>query len=152
MGNSYDRNPGTGAHRLTMEQRQKLGSVTAEAHGPPWRVDLRSAGHELISDEPQPEGGNTGPAPFSLWLSGLAACTASTLRMYAERKGWPLERVDVRLTYQAPSVKELGEVHRSIRLTGPLDDAQRARLAEIAERTPVTKVVKAGVPIETKVE
>ena len=135
-----------------MEARHKLGSVTGVSEGPHWRVDLRSARHNLVSDEPEPDGGDAGPAPFSLWLSGLAACTASTLRMYSDRKGWPLERVEVRLTYQAPSVKELGEVHRSIKLIGPLDEAQRARLAEIAEKTPVTKAVKAGVPIHTKVE
>lgn len=72
-----------------------------------------------------------------------------TLRMYAEHKGWPLEAVQVRLSYLSEDVATLGEVRREIRLVGELDDAQRARLADVAERTPVTRVVKAGVEVRT---
>ena len=129
---------------------KKIGSAVAESSGPPFHVSIRSAKHSFTADEPvSVGGGDTGPGPFSLLMSALGACTAITLRMYADRKGWPLERVRVRLTYWSEDVRDPGHVEREIRLEGELDEAQRARLAEIAERTPVTKVVKAAVKVTT---
>ena len=104
-------------------------------------------GHALVVDEPERLGGkNAGPAPFDLYLASLAACTAITLRMYAERKGWELGefRAVLRLSFG-----EAGRphVHRSLHADGPLDDTQWARLLEVVANTPVTKAMRDGADI-----
>ena len=117
----------------------------------PYGVRIDAGGHALRGDEPVDHGGaDSGPTPFGLLLSGLGACTAITLRMYAGRKGWPLAGVDVTLTY---IVKDQNArwIDRLITLHG-VDDDQRAKLAEIAEKTPVTKAVRAGTEIRTTTE
>jgi putative redox protein len=111
-------------------------------------VDLRAGRHALQSDEPPSVGGGgAAPGPFALVLSGLAACTAITLRMYAQRKAWPL--ADVEVDARMAREGDAHNVERRITLHGPLDDSQRARLLEISEKTPVTKLVKAGATIHT---
>jgi len=85
--------------------------------------------------------------PFGLLLSGLGACTAITLRMYAERQGWPLAGVDVKLTYVVKD-KNTRWIDRLITLRG-IDDEKSAKLAEIAEKTPITSAVRAGTEIRT---
>src|SRR5438094_5245931 len=105
--------------------------------------------HTLTADEAASHGGtDTGPAPYELLLSGLAACTAITLRMVAARKGWELGsiHVDVELHKDEGGTDR---IMRAITLTAPLDDRQKATLADIAEKTPVTKTIKAGATIET---
>jgi putative redox protein len=105
--------------------------------------------HRLASDEPTERGGSdAGASPLELLATALAACTAITLRMYAEVKGWELGevKVDCRAFVEGKGHR----FERVIRIAAPLEDAQRARLAEIAERTPVTKVVKAGAPLATE--
>ena len=91
-------------------------------------------------------GRHAGRAPYDLVLAGLGACTAITLRMYADRKQWPLESVEVQLK----TVRE-GDALRIERILviAGLDDEQKARLADIAERTPVTLSLKNGMPIRT---
>jgi len=111
-------------------------------------VRIDAGGHALRGDEPAGNGGaDTGPTPFGLLLSGLGACTAITLRMYAERKDWPLTGVDVTLTYVVKD-KNTRWIDRLITLHG-LDDEQRTELAGIAEKTPVTRAVRAGTEIRT---
>jgi putative redox protein len=116
-----------------------------------YACSVRTGEHALTADEPTPEGGDVGPSPFGLLLSGLGACTAITLRMYAERKGWPLTAVHVRLAFrwEGEGSTRTPHIDRSLRLEGTLDAEQRARCAEIAEKTPVTRALKAGIRINT---
>ncbi|MFI4976787.1 MAG: OsmC family protein [Caulobacterales bacterium] len=115
-----------------------------------YRVTIRTGGHELVGDEgPALGGADAGPAPYDLLLSALGACTAITLRMYAQRKEWDLQAVHVDLHLITEDKAQ--RIERTLGFTGDLDAEQRARLADIAERTPVTLTLKSGLPIETKV-
>lgn len=125
----------------------------ARAHGEigleDYKVAIRAGRHDLVADEsPALGGADAGPSPYELLLAGLAACTSITLRMYAERKGWALAGVRVGLLYRVEDGK--ARIERTMHLDGDLDDAQRARLAEITEKTPVTLTLKAGVEIRTE--
>lgn len=103
--------------------------------------------HALLADEPLGIGDDTGPAPYDLLLAALGACTSMTVRMYADRKGWPLEDVAVRLSHSkvhaddcAACESDSGKVdviERELVIEGPLDDEQRAKLLQIADRCPV---------------
>jgi putative redox protein len=110
---------------------------------------LSSGRHQLTADEPAEAGGaDAGPPPFALVLSGLVACTAITLRMYAERKAWPMTGLTVDSAYHHDPAGAF--VERVLTIEGDLDEAQRGRLADIAERTPVTLALKAGMDIRTR--
>jgi putative redox protein len=114
-----------------------------------WRTEIRAGHHDLIADEHPPQGGqDAGPAPYELVLAGLSACTSITLRMYAKRKGWPLESIEVQLRLSRED--EAMWVDREIALQGPLAPEQVARLMDVAERTPVTLTLKNGVEIRTQ--
>lgn len=117
--------------------------------GENYATHVEARQHRLSSDEPQSGGGkDTGPAPYELLLASLGACTAITLKMYADRKGWGLESVAVDLDHHFHGSRS--HIQRVLRLEGDLDDAQRARLADIAERTPVTLTLKGGADIDTR--
>ena len=136
---------------MSDDRDHTVAAATVTSEEKPYGVRIDAGGHALRGDEPVDHGGaDSGPTPFGLLLSGLGACTAITLRMYAERKGWPLAGVDVTLTY---IVKDQNTkwIDRLITLHG-VDDDQRAKLAEIAERTPVTNAVRAGTEIRTITE
>jgi putative redox protein len=112
---------------------------------------IHTGHHHLTADEPTSNGGtDTGPAPYALLLSALGACTAITLRMYSDRKGWALGAIDVRLR-MLKSRDGRERIEREIRFGAPLSDEQRARLGEIAGKTPVTRTVSAGAPITTTI-
>ena len=111
-----------------------------------------TSGHELASDEPERRGGtNTGPAPFDLLLASLGACTAITLRMYGDRKQWTFGTIEVKLRL----IKEGDNpthIERKILVSETIDAEQQAKLLEIADKTPVTKALAPGVPIQTVLE
>src|SRR5258708_40025778 len=106
--------------------------------------------HGRTGEEPASRGGtDTGPSPYELLLAGLGACTAITLRMYAERKGWQLGTIHVDLELHKDDEGDTGRIARVVSFSAPLQPEQKARLAEIAEKTPVTRTIKAGAVIET---
>ena len=112
-----------------------------------YRTEISVGGRDIVADEPPALGGQgAGFAPYDLLLASLGACTAITLRMYADRKGWPLESLEVGLRLHGVEEKK---IDRTLTITG-LDDEQRARMADIAERTPVTLTLKNGLPIDTR--
>ena len=116
-------------------------------------AEVKAGRHHLTTDESTAAGGaDAGPAPFQLLLAALAACTSATLRMYAERKGWSLGTIHVELEISKEADQPPSTIGRIIRVSGSLDDSQLQRLAEIAEKTPVTRTLKAGVTIETSVK
>ena len=117
--------------------------------------------HQLIADEPLQAGGkDAGPNPYELLLMGLGACTAMTLRLYARRKQWPLERVAVRLSHARIHAEDCAEcesrsglvnrIECEIELSGPLDAAQRTRLMEIAEMCPVHRTLTSEINIRSR--
>ncbi|HEX8272476.1 MAG TPA: OsmC family protein [Longimicrobiaceae bacterium] len=126
-----------------------------------FRSEVEAGGHRMVVDEPASVGGTgAGPTPYDFLLAGLGACTGMTLRMYADRKGWPLEEVVVKLSHgrthaadcencQSPQSR-VDRVDREIQLTGPLDEAQRARLLQIANQCPVHRTLAAGFQVETR--
>lgn len=122
---------------------------------------LKAGDHYLVSDEPiKVEGNNFGPTPYELLASGLAACTAMTIKMYARHKQWPLEDVEVHITYKKDHASDshhqedkgakIDIFEREIRLTGALDNAQKERMLYIANKCPVHKTLHSQVLIRTK--
>jgi putative redox protein len=112
----------------------------------------RAGVHRLVVDEGRTAGGNDeGLNPFQLVLLGLAQCTSATLRLYAEHKHWELGeiRVRVQLLQTGEGSSSQWHIERQVRLAADLVAEQVARLAEIAERTPVTRMLRTGTSIET---
>ena len=110
---------------------------------------ITAAGHDFTSDEPERRGGtNTGAPPFELMLSSLGACTAITLRMYGDRKQWKLGTIDVKLRLLKEGEEPL-RIERKISISETIDAEQQAKLLEIADKTPVTRALAPGVPIQT---
>ncbi len=125
-----------------------------------YRTEALAGGHPLVMDEPQSLGGtDLGASPYDLILAGLGGCTAITLRMYADRKEWPLEEVHVRLTHKKMHASDCAEcettegridvIRREVQLMGPLDDKQRSRLLAIADRCPVHRTFHGEIEVLT---
>ncbi|MCV7217159.1 OsmC family protein [Mycobacterium crocinum] len=136
------------------------GIVTVTETGTGTYTQRITAGpHQLFADEPLPIGDDEGPTPYDLLLAGLGACTSMTVRMYANKKGWPLERVEVSLRHKRIHAEDCAEcetkkgwishIDRTITLVGDLDDGQRERLLAIAERCPVHQTLTSEVDIAT---
>jgi len=124
-----------------------MAQGTARIGKDKYRTQISVGGRDIVADEPPALGGQgAGFAPYDLLLASLGACTAITLRMYADRKGWPMESLEVALRLHGVEEKR---IDRTLTIAG-LDDAQRARMADIAERTPVTLTLKNGLPIDTR--
>ena len=136
-----------------------MATVTVESQsGRAFATTVTGAGHTFVADEPVDFGGDDlGPTPYELLLAALGSCTAMTLAIYARRKGWPLDGVTIRLTHdrvhEADSERSeqpgarIDRITRQIALAGPLDEAQRARLLEIAAKCPVHRTLAGGVRI-----
>jgi len=132
-----------------MDEKITVARAAADSAAERYRIAIKAGQHEVTADEPVKRGGgDAGLAQYELVLSGLAACTAITLRMYAERKTWHLTGVHVDLSYVIQGGKP--RIARSVVVAGALDESQRARLAEIAEKTPVTLTLKGGIAIDTE--
>jgi putative redox protein len=134
------------------------GWVTARVGPDGFRTELEVRAHGLIADEPVSSGGtDRGPTPYEYLLSAMGSCMAMTLRLYADRKGWPLEGVEIRLRSARSHEKDCEEcekapvgitrIERSLNLSGPLTDEQRTRLLQIADRCPVKQTLERGVQV-----
>jgi putative redox protein len=136
------------------------GAVTVTETGTGTYTQQIIAGHHrLVADEPQPIGDDTGPTPYDLLLAALGACTSMTMRMYANRKGWQLDRVQVTLRHKRIHAQDcadcetkagwISHIDRDIEITGDLDDVQRQQLLHIAERCPVHQTLTSEVEVAT---
>ncbi|HEU5317435.1 MAG TPA: OsmC family protein [Chloroflexota bacterium] len=113
---------------------------------------IEAGRHRLTADEPKQDGGqDRGPNPYELLLASLGACTAMTVQLYAKKKGWPLEGVEVELEQERIHAEDCANcetedvradrISKRLTVRGPLDETQRQRLAEIAERCPVNRTL-----------
>jgi len=138
-----------------------LKTVVVRGRAGELRQDVQSGRHQLVVDEPVADGGtDAGPTPYDLLLAALGACTAMTVRMYARRKGWPLDDIEVRLRHEKIHARDCAEcetkegrldhVEREIALHGALDASQRARLLEIANRCPVHRTLISEIHVSTR--
>jgi putative redox protein len=110
----------------------------------------RTACSAFVVDEPVSAGGlGSGPNPYDLLSAALGSCTAMTLRLYAERKGWPLGRVQVSVRHHRPSLEARDLFERTISVEGQLDEAQLAQLLSIAQRCPVHRTLDRGSDVRT---
>lgn len=125
-----------------------------------FRTEIMAGGHRLIADEPIALGGaDTGPNPYDYLVAALGACTGMTLRMYADRKGWPLESITVRLRHRKihgedcehceDGNKTIDSIEREIELAGPLDAARRQKLLEIADKCPVHRTLHSEIEVKS---
>ena len=133
-------------------------STTVGADG--YRADVTARTHNFVIDEPATlGGGDMGPTPYEYLLGALSGCTAMTLRLYANRKKWPLERVEVRMRTSRSHETDcencdraavgITRIERQVDLIGPLSEEQRQRLMEIADRCPVKQTLERGIKVET---
>jgi uncharacterized OsmC-like protein/alpha/beta superfamily hydrolase len=145
-------------HRIEGEAGEVIVAETREGR---FTQTIAAAGHALRADEPQSVGGlGSAPGPYDLLLAGLGACTTMTIRMYADLKKLPLERVSVRLKHEKIHATDCADcetqegkidrIDRVVTLEGSLDDTQRAKLMEIADKCPVHRTLHSEVKIVTR--
>ncbi|EOU6465753.1 MULTISPECIES: OsmC family protein, partial [Enterobacter cloacae complex] len=128
------------------------GVVSTETLAGTFQLKVRSGEHTLFADEPASVGGlGTGLSPYELVSAGLAACTVMTMRLYANRKGFPLERASTTVQHEkVPDMMPPDRFTRTIVLDGPLSDDQRARILAIADRCPVDLSLIRGSDVQTE--
>ena len=126
-------------------------------------TDILAEGHRMVADEPIALGGTgSGPAPYDYLMAALGACTAMTLRMYSDRKKWQLDSVTVKLNHQKIDAADcedcqteegkLDQIEREIELNGDLDDQQKQRLMQIADRCPVHRTLHSEIIVRSKLK
>lgn len=123
-------------------------SVSAKTESAKYRVRIAAGKNEVIADEPvEKGGGDTGASPYQILLSSLAACTAITLRMYAERKGWDTGEIAVDVSFET----EKGDTRITRKLTfgKTLGEAEHERLLAVANACPVHKVLTGKISVAT---
>ena len=149
------------AEPLSPRPPLRTDEVWVEESGEGLLTDIFAGPHRLLADEPVSAGGSDrGPDPYKLVLAGLGACTSMTLRMYARLKNLPLEKVSVKLRHRKIYAQDcadcetksgkLDEIEREIYLAGALDDAQRQRLFEIAEKCPVHRTLQSEIRVVSR--
>ena len=122
--------------------------ITVTNTGGRYETVIHTGTHQLVADEPVDKGGtNLGPAPHQLLLSSLGTCIAITVRMYADRKQWPLDSVRVILNMDERTAEGPVVIRRRLEFTGGLDDDQRRRLSDIASRCPVHKTLTGEITV-----
>lgn len=111
-----------------------------------FQLAMRAGKAAFIADEPESAGGlGSGPTPFNLLSAALAACTTMTLRLYADRKGWPVERIRTGVTHRKDKGAEKPDIFsRRVEIEGAIDDAQHAELLGVADRCPVHRTLETG--------
>jgi putative redox protein len=135
---------------MLSDDPQADGVFVQETGAGVFQVEVQAGAARFLADEPVAVGGGgTGPNPYELLAAGLGACTSMTLRLYARRKGWPLERVSVRVLHVRASLADRDRFAREIALEGPLDADQRRRLLDIANRCPVHLTLERGAEVVT---
>jgi len=139
------------------------GVVVRSGHGK-FGTEVHTRAHRFVADEPRSYGGDdSGPTPYDLLLAALGTCTAMTMRLYADRKGWPLEGATIHLSHERDHEEDCehaldGEdgqiqaLHRRIAVRGPLDDDQRRRIVAIADKCPVHRTLEGHLHIHTRAE
>lgn len=130
---------------------QAIGRETGEGR---FQVAISSGGVQFFADEPKSAGGlGSGPNPYQLLGSALAACTTMTLRLYADQKGWPVEDIRTAVGHRREQGGKPADLFiRHITFSGDLTEEQRARLLEIADRCPVHRTLTASARVETKAD
>jgi putative redox protein len=133
-----------------MSTKTKIHAGIGHEH---YVTKLSMRGHLLVADEPIDNGGkDAGPTPTELILSGLAACTASTLRMYIDKKDWEVERIDMELSIHIEKTEggQISRIESIIDITGNITPEQKERILEIAAKCPVHKLLTNPVEIHTR--
>lgn len=126
-------------------------SIDAHIGRDHYRTEIRTATNTIIADEPVDNGGmGLGFSPHQLLAAALGGCTNATVRMYADRKEWPLEAIDTHVVIEHGDSFDTTVIHRTVRFTGALTGEQRDRLLQIAERCPIHRTLSGTVKIETK--
>lgn len=130
-----------------------MQKVTATIYKEHYRTVLTSDTNQIIADEPvSAGGGDQGFSPDELLASSLAACTAITLRMYADRKQYQLERVDVQVSVDWDKKERRTTLRKSLRFTGDLKPEEIQRLREIADKCPTHVLLSNPISLETEIE
>lgn len=123
--------------------------VQSQFHGPNFTTTVTSDDHQLIADEPGEDGGaNRGFDPFELVLAALATCTTATVKMYADRKGWEIKKLNIQLSMVEK--EKVQHIHKDITIEGNLTEEQVARLMVVANKCPVHKILTAPNVITSK--
>ncbi|HCZ34750.1 MAG TPA: osmotically inducible protein OsmC [Cytophagales bacterium] len=128
-----------------------MAKVSSSIKNEPYKIEIKSlTGNVVIADEPVDKGGkDIGFSPKELLASALAACTSATVRMYADRKQWPLDEVKIDIDLERDEVANKTVINRKVQFIGNLDEEQRKRLLAVANACPVHKILTNPIEINT---